>query len=62
MADKFDGCYNCAKRTGRTCPKYPKGIKGNGPCEAHELMTSFQYGREAEKAYKESLKGEIHGQ
>ena len=56
MTDKFDGCYNCDKRTGRTCPKYPKGIVHDHACEDHGLMTSFQYGREAEKAYLESLK------
>jgi len=60
MTDRFDGCYNCAKRIDRVCPRYPKGIKGDEPCELHELMTAFQYGREAEKAYQESLRRSTH--
>jgi hypothetical protein len=59
-ADKYDGCYNCDKRTGRACPRCPKGIKGDEACEQHGLMTPFQYGREAEKAFSESLRGEKH--
>jgi hypothetical protein len=34
--DRFDGCYNCAKRFGDKCKKYPHGIRGLSgmkPCE-----------------------------
>jgi len=61
MTDRYDGCYNCAERDDRACPEFPNGIKGDGPCEKHKLMDSFRHGRQAEQAYRESLKGETHG-
>ena len=67
MTDRFDGCYNCAKRKGVEClkdPANPVRIVGDGPCEDHELMTSFQYARACEEAYREHEKakrGMIHG-
>lgn len=61
MADRYDGCYNCGKRTGRTCPKYPKGIQGLGPCEEHHLATPREVTREIDRVNIELQKGEGHG-
>jgi len=38
---RYDGCYNCAERDGNICPEFPNGIKGDGPCEKHRLMSTF---------------------
>lgn len=61
MTDRYDGCYNCKKRTGRICPKYPKGIQGLGPCEDHELASPRDAAKEIERVQSESAKGEMHG-
>jgi len=56
QSDRYDGCYNCAKRQSTECfknPDKPIPIKSDGPCDVHELMDSFHYSKSAEEAYKE---------
>jgi len=60
MTDRYDGCYNCKKRTGTTCPKYPKGIKGLGPCDDHVLASPRDAIKEIDRVNIELQKGEGH--
>ena len=55
-SDRYDGCYNCAKRQNVECfknPEKPVRIQGDGPCEAHKLMDAFHYSKSAAEAYRE---------
>ena len=40
--DRFDGCWNCKKRYGDKCPKYPYGLAGlsaRDVCEKWKIRT-----------------------
>ena len=41
--DNYDGCWNCALRTGDTCPEFEKpfrGLSGMGACRKWKLRSS----------------------
>lgn len=41
--DRFDGCYNCGKRVGEKCAKYPEGRPGLNDERFCELWEGTEY-------------------